>query len=83
MCCHEIITPECAVQLIFEETGQKVKAEAGYQIMLTVYAADEMGNPYFRETYAIILDGDAGGYNGHGSNLYVDLFSGYADGPDL
>lgn len=50
VCSHTVKTPGPAVRLQFKwgETLQ-IPAKKGYELLLSVQAADEEGNPYFRE----------------------------------
>lgn len=50
VCTHEIRTPGPAVQLSFDQETVHVPAKAGYELLLSVHAKDEEGNPYFRES---------------------------------
>ncbi|MDO4338697.1 MAG: glycoside hydrolase family 2 TIM barrel-domain containing protein [Eubacteriales bacterium] len=61
VCRHTVITPGTAVKLLFERRTIKCKAEKGYEILLTVRAADEEGRPYFRESSRVrfVVEGPA------------------------
>ena len=50
VCKHIMVTPGPAIKLEFEVPYQKISAQEGYEILLTVRAKDEDGNPYFRES---------------------------------
>lgn len=50
VCSQEVRTPGPAVRLAFDQETVRVPAEEGYQLLLTVHAQDEDGNPYFRES---------------------------------
>lgn len=50
VCRHMTVTPGPAVKLEFEKQKIHIGAEAGYELLLTVRAEDEEGNPYFRES---------------------------------
>ena len=52
-CRQEIVTPGPAVKLGFDQDYAKIPAERGYQLLLSVRALDEAGNPYFRESAKI------------------------------
>lgn len=50
VCSQEIRTPGPAVQLSFGQDTVTVPAREGYELLLSVHAQDEDGNPYFRES---------------------------------
>lgn len=50
VCRQSVITPGPAVKLGFDRRRQPVLSEKGYEILLTVYALDREGHPYFRES---------------------------------
>ncbi len=50
VCTYETITPGAAVKLEFDTIDAIGEMEDSYEILLTVRARDESGNPYFRES---------------------------------
>ncbi len=50
MCTHTTVTPGAPVKLEFERVPGHVRAEKGYELLLTAGARDEQGKPYFRES---------------------------------
>lgn len=50
VCRHTVATPGMAVRLLFEQPVIRCRAEKGYELLLTVRAADEQGRWYFRES---------------------------------
>ncbi|MCI1859608.1 MAG: hypothetical protein LKI80_15915 [Sporolactobacillus sp.] len=50
-----------AAKLIFNPSPGRLNVDGGYQLLLTVHAADLAGNPYFRESSLVRfrLDGPA------------------------
>lgn len=61
VCRHVTVTPGPAVKLEFEVPNQQICAKEGYEMLLTVRAKDEKGNPYFRESSLVCfyVEGDA------------------------
>lgn len=60
-CTHSLVTPGPAVKLSFDQETVSVPAEPGHEILLTVRAVDQEGNPCFRESALIRfqVEGDA------------------------
>ena len=52
-CRYQITTPGPAVKLAFDQEQLFLPPENGYEILLTVRAQDEDGNPYFRESASV------------------------------
>lgn len=50
VCSDTLVTPGNAVKLKFDQETVTYKAQKGYELMLTVSAADEDGNFYFKES---------------------------------
>ena len=50
VCNHRVKTPGPAVKLQFAQDTITLPAQEGYEKLITVEAADEEGNPYFRES---------------------------------
>ena len=67
VCCHVLKTPGPSVRLSFTREEIKAPAERGYEMLLTVRAEDEEGNPYFRESSRVRFQ-----IEGDGEILSVD-----------
>lgn len=52
-CRYQTTTPGPAVRLAFDQEQLSLPPEKGYEILLTVRAQDEEGNPYFRESASV------------------------------
>lgn len=50
VCNYTVKTPGAAVKLLFGETKNHVKAIKNHELLLSIGAADEDNNPYFRES---------------------------------
>lgn len=61
VCEHEVVTPGVAIKLAFEQDTYCAPAEKDYEIMITVKALDQNGNPVFREDAPICfrVEGEA------------------------
>ena len=53
VCTHRLETPDVAIKLQFEQSIYEVKAECGYEMLLTVQAVDYENRPCFRESSQI------------------------------
>jgi beta-galactosidase len=61
VCTHSVKTPGTAVKLQFARDTITLPAQEGYEKLITVEAADEEGNPYFRESSEVrfVVEGPA------------------------
>jgi len=50
VCSHKTVTPGPVVRLVFDKGVQKISANEGHEMLLTVRAVDGEGNPCFRES---------------------------------
>ena len=60
VCSHTLVTPSPAVRLEFTESVKRVVAERGFEMLLTVKAKDENGNPCFRESSLVRFRAEGG-----------------------
>jgi beta-galactosidase len=61
VCRHTLTTPSHAVRLRFDEPEREIIADGEYELLLTVRAVDENGNPCFRESQLVRFRIEGGG----------------------